>query len=196
MALAALLDANVLHPQILCDLLLRLAEHDAFRPLWSASVLAETIDESILRRRPDLDRARLQRRMDALNAAFPDACVSGYEQLLATIPEMGEDAHVLAAALHAEADVIVTDDVKAFRLEWRRVSISPSGRSTISCSSSGSGTVRSLPGWSLSSQARRVDHTSSRDSSSRRLAESCRSSRGRSLLPSVLEEELDAGTDV
>jgi hypothetical protein len=66
LALSALLDANVLHPHILCDLLLRLAEHDVFRPLWSAEILAETI-ESVLRRRPDLDRARLQRRLDAMN---------------------------------------------------------------------------------------------------------------------------------
>jgi len=113
LSLSALLDANVLHPQILCDLLLRLAEHDAFRPLWSAKILEETI-ESILRRRPDFGRARLQRRMDAMNEAFPDACVSGYERLMPTMPEMGEDAHVLAAALHASSDVIVTDNVKDF----------------------------------------------------------------------------------
>jgi predicted nucleic acid-binding protein len=113
LALAALLDANVLHPPILCDLLLRLAEHDAFRPLWSVEILTETI-ESILRRRPDLERERLQRRMNAMNEAFPDAIVSGYERLITTMPEMGEDAHVLAAALHAGADVIVTDNVKDF----------------------------------------------------------------------------------
>ena len=52
--------------------------------------------------------------MEAMNEAFPDACVSGYEGLIATMPEMGKDAHVLAAALHADADVIVTDNVKDF----------------------------------------------------------------------------------
>jgi len=113
LAYSALLDANVLHPQILCDLLLRLAEHDTFRPLWSARILEETL-ESILRRRPDLDRTRLQRRMDAMSEAFPDACVAGYERLIPTMAEMGEDAHVLAAALHSDADVIVTDNVKDF----------------------------------------------------------------------------------
>lgn len=110
---SALLDANVLHPQILCDLLLRLAEHDAFRPLWSAEILEETV-ESIRRRRPDLDPERLRRRMAAMNEAFPDACVSGFEHLLPTMPEMGKDAHVLAAALFAEADVIVSDNVRDF----------------------------------------------------------------------------------
>ena len=113
MSYSALLDANVLHPQILCDSLLRLAEHDVFRPLWSAQILEETV-ESIFRRRPDLDAARLRRRMDAMNKAFPDACVSGFEHLIPTMAEMGEDAHVLAAALFAEADVIVTDNVRDF----------------------------------------------------------------------------------
>lgn len=113
MVYSALLDANVLHPQILCDLLLRLAEHDVFRPLWSAEILEETVD-SILRRRPDLDPRLLRKRMDAMNEAFPDACVSGFEHLIPTMPEVGDDAHVLAAALFAEADVIVTDNIKDF----------------------------------------------------------------------------------
>jgi predicted nucleic acid-binding protein len=113
LAYSALLDANVLHPQILCDLLLRLAEHDAFRPLWSTKILEETV-ESIRRRRPDLDPERLRKRMAAMNEAFPDACVTGFEGLIPPMPEMGEDAHVLAAALFAEADVIVTDNVKDF----------------------------------------------------------------------------------
>lgn len=113
MVYSALLDANVLHPQILCDLLLRLAEHDVFRPLWSAEILEETV-ESILRRRPDLDPRLLRKRMDAMNEAFPDACVSGFEHLIPTMPEMGDDAHVLAAALFAEADVIVTNNIKDF----------------------------------------------------------------------------------
>ncbi len=115
MVYGALLDANVLHPQILCDLLLRLAEHDVFRPLWSAKILEETV-ESIVRRRPDLDPHLLRKRMDAMNEAFPDACVSvsGFQHLMATMPEMGKDAHVLAAALFAGADIIVTDNVKDF----------------------------------------------------------------------------------
>lgn len=49
-----------------------------------------------------------------MSEAFPDACVTGYERLIPTMPEMGEDAHVLAAALHADADLMVTDNVKDF----------------------------------------------------------------------------------
>ena len=113
MVYSAVLDANVLHPQILCDLLLRLAEHDVFRPVWSAEILEETV-ESILRRRQDLDPGLLRKRMAAMNEAFPDACVFGFEHLIPTMPDMGEDAHVLAAALFAKADVVVTNNIKDF----------------------------------------------------------------------------------
>jgi hypothetical protein len=40
-AFPAFLDTCVLYPAYLCDTLLRLAEAEAYRPLWSADVLAE-----------------------------------------------------------------------------------------------------------------------------------------------------------
>jgi len=47
-AFVALLDANVLHPISLCDVLLRLAEKGLFQPRWSDEILNETL-ESIVR---------------------------------------------------------------------------------------------------------------------------------------------------
>lgn len=41
MPFPAFLDTCVLYPAYLCDTLLRLAEASAYRPLWSADVLAE-----------------------------------------------------------------------------------------------------------------------------------------------------------
>jgi predicted nucleic acid-binding protein len=41
MAFPALLDTNVLFGATLTDTLLRLAEEDAFTPLWSADILRE-----------------------------------------------------------------------------------------------------------------------------------------------------------
>lgn len=39
MTFPALLDTCVLYPAYLCDTLLRLAEAEAYRPLWSADIL-------------------------------------------------------------------------------------------------------------------------------------------------------------
>lgn len=41
MAFPALLDTCVLSPAYLCDTLLRLAEAEAYRPLWSNDILTE-----------------------------------------------------------------------------------------------------------------------------------------------------------
>lgn len=114
MAFVALLDANVLHPISLCDVLLRLAEKGYFRPLWSEEILEETL-ESILRRRPDLRRKSVAERIEDMKAAFPEASVSGYESLReALLAEMNDDAHVVAAAVVGKADLIVTDNLKDF----------------------------------------------------------------------------------
>lgn len=114
MAYSAVLDANVLHPMSLCDLLLRLAERGFFRPLWSSQILEET-SRSIQRRRPDIPRDRLQRRMHLMELAFPDASVKGYEELAASLQaEMGDDAHVLGAAIVGGADALVTSNLPDF----------------------------------------------------------------------------------
>lgn len=116
MAYSALLDANVLHPMSLCDLLLRLAEHGFYRPLWSSQILEETL-RSIQRRRPDIPRDRLQRRVNLMDVAFPDASVKGHEEIAASLrAEMGGDAHVLAAAIIGRADALVTSNLADFPL--------------------------------------------------------------------------------
>ena len=54
----ALLDADVLDPVGLRDLLLRLADRYLFAPLWSADIHAEWM-RSLLADRPDIDVAVL-----------------------------------------------------------------------------------------------------------------------------------------
>lgn len=104
----ALLDANVLHSQPITSLLLELAEARLYRPAWSADIHAEW-RRSVLCARPDIDPAALDRRRAAMDAALPDACVSGYAPLIPglTLPDT-DDRHVLAAAIRAKAQVIVT----------------------------------------------------------------------------------------
>ena len=48
MAYVAVLDADVLHPYISVDLLLRLAERRLFRPAWTEEILRE-VRESLIK---------------------------------------------------------------------------------------------------------------------------------------------------
>ncbi len=68
--LTALLDANVLYPAGLRDLLLRLADRYLFAPLRSADIDAELID-SLLADRPDIDRRVLDRTRAVMDRHFP-----------------------------------------------------------------------------------------------------------------------------
>jgi hypothetical protein len=101
MAFPALLDTCVLYPAYLCDTLLRLAEASAYRPLWSADILAELRRNLIARGVPP---ARVDRRLTQMNRSFPDALVTGYESLIDGMTNHPKDRHVLAAALRANAE--------------------------------------------------------------------------------------------
>jgi predicted nucleic acid-binding protein len=113
----ALLDANVLYAMPLRDFLLRLATVDLYTPKWTDRIQEEWI-HNLLLKREDLKRERLEKTRDAMNKAFPDANVVGYESLVEglTLPDQ-DDRHVLAAAIRGRADVIVTFNLKHFPAE-------------------------------------------------------------------------------
>ncbi|UZN04213.1 PIN domain-containing protein [Cellulomonas sp. S1-8] len=115
MTFAAVLDANVLVPVALADTLLRAAEAGLYRPLWSARILAE-VRSAILRVHPGLDPRRVDVRLHAMNLAFDDALVEGWQPLVEGI-ELGadpDDRHVVAAALRGGAEAVVTANVQDF----------------------------------------------------------------------------------
>lgn len=110
---AVFLDANVLYKSHLRDLLLRLSRKDTFRVYWSDDVLAEL--RSNLVAKAGLHDTQVNKLLQALQRVFPDSCVSGYEDLVAGIVlDAEKDRHVLAAAVCANCDVIVTDNVRDF----------------------------------------------------------------------------------
>jgi hypothetical protein len=117
MAYVALLDASVLHPWVVCDLLLRLAERGLYRPAWSAEILDEVVS-SLTERKPE-HAERFQRRRERMEAAFAEAMADRPERFLAAVPDEvdGGDRHVVAAALAARADVIVTNNIRHFAPE-------------------------------------------------------------------------------
>jgi predicted nucleic acid-binding protein len=110
----AFLDASVLYPAPLRDLLLELAVADLYRAKWSDAVHEEWIT-AVLRRRQDLTRERLERTRDLMNTHVRDALVTDFEQLIdiLDLPDPG-DRHVLAAAIKGRADLIVTNNLKDF----------------------------------------------------------------------------------
>ncbi|MFF0314792.1 putative toxin-antitoxin system toxin component, PIN family [Micromonospora sp. NPDC005252] len=113
MPFSALLDANVLVPNVLRDTLLRVAEDDLYRPLWSREILAET-RRTILRLRPEVNAERLDAMFVDMNDTFVDAMVTGHDSLISDMGNDEGDRHVLAAAITGRADVIITNNVKDF----------------------------------------------------------------------------------
>ncbi|WP_164703032.1 PIN domain-containing protein [Modestobacter sp. KNN46-3] len=112
MTAPVLLDACVLVPQRLSSLLLTLAEEGLFEPRWSDHILAET--ERALVDKLRLPRDRAVRRLDAMREAFPEAAVYGFEPLQNGLTCHPKDRHVLAAAIAASAETLVTANVKDF----------------------------------------------------------------------------------
>ena len=114
MTVCALLDANVLYPSLLRDLLIRIAIEGGLRARWSEQILDETF-RSLAANRPDISIERLDRTRLLMTAAVSDACVHDYEHLIETLhlPDP-DDRHVLAAAVRGGAQVIVTNNLADF----------------------------------------------------------------------------------
>lgn len=111
---SALLDACVLVPIALADTLLRLAEADLYRPLWSDSILDEMVS-AIGDIHPGLADGPARKRAATMNHAFDDASVRGWEPLVSGIVLPDEDdRHVVAAAIRGQADLIVTANLSDF----------------------------------------------------------------------------------
>lgn len=114
MAFPVLLDTNVLFGAYLCDTVLRLAEAGTFRPLWSADILAE-LERNLVTRGVAPERAA--RRVAFMSAAFPDALVEGHQPLVGSMACPPKDRHVLAAAVRANAELLVTFNLVDFPAE-------------------------------------------------------------------------------
>jgi len=109
------LDACVLFPLAMVDSLMSLAEAGLYAAKWSTRIEEEWI-RALETKRPDL-KGRLGTRRDAMREAVPDwevpetawrAVVGGVQ-----LPDP-DDAHVLAAAIAAHADCIVTVNLRHF----------------------------------------------------------------------------------
>lgn len=123
---AAFCDANVLYPALLRDLLLRLAIAGLCELRWSEQVQDEWI-RNLVEVYPDRAVA-LARTRALMEKALPAARTEGYESLMPSLalPD-ADDRHVLAAAIHSGAQVLLTFNLKDFPAE--RI---PAGRVVVS----------------------------------------------------------------
>jgi len=114
----ALLDACVLYPAPIRDLLLHLADQELYFPKWTDQIHQEWTG-NLIQNRPDLSIGQLESTVSAMQRAFPFANVSDFESLIQTIKLSDpNDAHILAAAIHCGANVIVTSNLKDFPVEY------------------------------------------------------------------------------
>jgi hypothetical protein len=113
----AVYDACVLYPAPLRSLLMYLAMTDLFRARWTDAIHEEWM-RNVQKDYPDIPREKVERVRDLMNAHVHDCLVKGYEDLIpALVLPDPDDRHVLAAAIRAGADVIVTFNLADFPAE-------------------------------------------------------------------------------
>jgi len=108
----AVVDANVLYSIVLTGLLLTLASRRLVRLHWSPEILDEV--RRNLARRPNVSQAAIDYRIARMNIAMPSALDQAPAALVASMPINDKDRHVLALAVHVEAGVIVTSNLRDF----------------------------------------------------------------------------------
>lgn len=116
MSRVAIYDANVLYPNTLRDVLIRIDIIGLVQAKWTDRILDETFD-NLKANRQDLSAQQLDRTRGLMNAAIRDVNVVDYEHRIngLDLPDP-DDRHVLAAAIEAKAELIVTKNLKDFPL--------------------------------------------------------------------------------
>ncbi|WP_439032926.1 PIN domain-containing protein [Gordonia terrae] len=108
------LDACVMLPQHLNNLLLTLAEHDLFTPVWTPHLLDEV--HRNLTGKLGVTAGQADHRITQMRRAFPHASdhSAGYLTLVDAMTNHPKDRHVLASAVASGAALIVTANLKDF----------------------------------------------------------------------------------
>jgi predicted nucleic acid-binding protein len=112
----AILDANVIYPINVFDVLAHLCLEGIFIAKWSEEIDAEWTRNLILNR-PDLNEQDIYKRRDLQRIAIADSWVEKkkYQFLINQLVLPDEkDRHVLAAAIACKADAILTFNLKDF----------------------------------------------------------------------------------
>ena len=85
-----------------------------FHARWTEAIHDEWTG-NLLQARSDISQDQLNRTCRVMNRAVPDSIITGYEGLIKTLslPDQ-DDRHILAAAIHSGAKLIITFNLKDF----------------------------------------------------------------------------------
>ncbi len=110
----AVLDACVLYPFHLRNVLLQAAFDGLFDARWTEHIHEEWM-RNLIANATGVSRERLEATRDKMMAVLPEANVTDYQALIPNLdlPDP-DDRHVLAAAIAGQASFIVTWNVKDF----------------------------------------------------------------------------------
>jgi predicted nucleic acid-binding protein len=106
------LDACVLYPMHLRDVLLQAAAESLYQVFWSQQILDEATRNLVANLA--VTEAQAARLLVAVSSAFPEAAVRDHEHLVPAMRNDPEDRHVAAAAVKAGAQLIVTANSRDF----------------------------------------------------------------------------------
>jgi len=113
MALRILIDACVLYPTVMREMVMGAARAGVFEPLWSKRLLEEWARAAI-KLGPE-GEAQARAEIALLRAAWPKAEVPASPGVAARLYLPDEnDVHVLAAAITGHADIVMTLNAKDF----------------------------------------------------------------------------------
>ena len=121
------LDSCVLFPMYLCDTLLRCAWGGLYIPCWSQEILDGATRNLVLTGKMQPEKAKNLETQ--IKVHFPEAMVEVPSALVEVITNHPGDRHVLATAVSAKADIIVTSNLKHFQdhdlAPWQIIAQSP-----------------------------------------------------------------------
>jgi predicted nucleic acid-binding protein len=108
------LDACVIFPSQLRSFFMHLAVKLVYEPRWT-DVIHEEWSRNLRQQLPDITNQQVASIISYMNIHAPKGTVTGYEFLIPTLslPDPN-DRHVLAAAIHAKAALIVTFNLVDF----------------------------------------------------------------------------------
>lgn len=118
MSFRALLDANVLVPITVADLLLRCAELHFYEPLWSDRITEETA-RTLEQLRPSISRDRIDKRITDMEEDFPQDALGQIDLFAQSPDEFMLDLWDLKPSYPKRIASIIGEMSEAQQLTWR-----------------------------------------------------------------------------